>query len=61
MLCLIPLIAYLAGAQMTNNWGLEYRFPSYPKKFYEKCEVLEPRLKDAEVLGYRVGLRPRQK
>ncbi|MEM7009446.1 MAG: FAD-dependent oxidoreductase [Thermodesulfobacteriota bacterium] len=52
-----PTYCILGGSADDNNWDLNID-PELSKEILRKCEVLEPRLKDAEVLGYRVGLRP---
>lgn len=47
----------LGGTAEENNWSLEID-PETSKEILRKCSILEPRLKDAEVLEYKVGLRP---
>ena len=52
-----PTYCILGGSADDNNWNLE-EDPELTCEILRKCDVLEPKLKDAEVLGVRVGLRP---
>lgn len=52
-----PTYCILGGSADDNNWDLE-EDAELSKEILRKCEVLEPRLKNARVLGTRVGLRP---
>lgn len=47
----------LGGTAQENNWDLEPD-PETSKAILRKCSALEPKLKNAEVLEYKVGLRP---
>lgn len=47
----------LGGTAEENNWSLDIDHGT-SEEILRKCRILEPRLKDAEVLGYTVGLRP---
>ena len=52
-----PTYCILGGSADDHDWNLE-EDPELTNEILRKCNVLEPRLKDAEVLGARVGLRP---
>ncbi len=52
-----PTYCILGGSADDNNWDLE-EDTELSNEILRKCEVLEPRLKNARVLGTRVGLRP---
>ncbi len=52
-----PTYCILGGSADDNNWNLE-EDPELTNEILRKCDVLEPKLKDAEVLDVRVGLRP---
>ncbi len=52
-----PTYCILGGSADDNNWDLD-EDPELSSEILRKCEVLEPRLKNARVLGTRVGLRP---
>lgn len=47
----------LGGTAEENDWSLKAD-PETSEEILRKCSVLEPRLKDAEVLEHKVGLRP---
>jgi len=47
----------LGGTAEENNWSLDID-PDTSSDILRKCRILEPKLKNAEVLGYTVGLRP---
>ncbi len=47
----------LGGTAEENNWSLDVD-PETAAEILRKCSILEPRIKDAEVLGHSVGLRP---
>lgn len=47
----------LGGTAEENNWSLDID-PETASGILRKCSILEPRIKDAEVLGHSVGLRP---
>lgn len=47
----------LGGTAEENNWSLEVD-PETADEILRKCRILEPKLKDAQVLEHRVGLRP---
>ena len=47
----------LGGTAEENNWSLDVD-PETAAEILRKCAILEPRIKDAEVLGHSVGLRP---
>ncbi|HML93919.1 MAG TPA: FAD-dependent oxidoreductase [Thermodesulfobacteriota bacterium] len=47
----------LGGTAEENNWSLDVN-PETAAGILRKCAILEPRIKDAEVLGHGVGLRP---
>lgn len=47
----------LGGTAQENNWDLEPD-PETSKEILRKCSTLEPKLEDADVLEYKVGLRP---
>ncbi len=47
----------LGGTAEENDWSLEID-PATSDEILRKCRILEPKLSDAEVLGYLVGLRP---
>ena len=47
----------LGGTAEENNWSLDID-PGTSEEILHKCGILEPKLKDARVLEYRVGLRP---
>lgn len=47
----------LGGTAEENNWSLDID-PETASEILRKCSILEPRIKDAEVLGHSVGLRP---
>lgn len=46
----------LAGVSQHHNWNL-LPDPADSESILERCAAAEPRLRDAEVLGHRVGLR----
>ena len=47
----------LGGTAEENNWSLDLD-PNTSEEILRKCSILQPRLSDAEVLEYKVGLRP---
>ncbi|HVY55083.1 MAG TPA: FAD-dependent oxidoreductase, partial [Thermodesulfobacteriota bacterium] len=47
----------LGGTAEENDWNLNVE-PYTSEKIIEKCIAIEPALKNAEIIGHRVGLRP---
>jgi D-amino-acid oxidase len=47
----------LGGTQVAGDWNPE-PVPAVADRILRDCAVVEPRLRDAAVLGHRVGLRP---
>jgi len=47
----------LGGTAEENDWNLNVE-PDTSEKILEKCRAIEPALRNAKILGHRVGLRP---
>jgi D-amino-acid oxidase len=47
----------LGGVAVEDDWNLDVD-PAVAREIQERCAAIEPRLRDARVVGHRVGLRP---
>jgi D-amino-acid oxidase len=47
----------LGGTMADHDWDTEPR-PEVAERIIADCALIEPRVRDAEVLAHRVGLRP---
>lgn len=47
----------LGGTEVADDWNTE-PVPALADRILRDCTTVEPRLRDAEILGHRVGLRP---
>jgi D-amino-acid oxidase len=47
----------LGGVAVDDDWNLDVD-PAVAREIHARCAAIEPRLRDARVVGHRVGLRP---